>query len=67
MQAKGADSADKQKALQKTDSEAAFYGGRIASAKFFANEILTTVKARCEAIKAGDKSPLEIADESFSI
>jgi hypothetical protein len=66
-QAKGADSADKQKALLKSDSEAAFYSGRIASAKFFANEILTTVKARCEAIKAGDKSPLEIADEAFSI
>jgi alkylation response protein AidB-like acyl-CoA dehydrogenase len=64
--AKGADSQDKKKALQKTDADAAFYSGRIASAKFFANEILTTVKARCEAIKEGDKSPLEIADESFS-
>jgi len=66
-QAKGADSPDKKKELQKNDADAAFYSGRVASAKFFANEILTTVKARCEAIKAGDKSPLEIADESFSI
>ncbi|HUN54878.1 MAG TPA: acyl-CoA dehydrogenase [Smithella sp.] len=64
--AKGADSPEKKKGLQKSDSEAAFYSGRIASAKFFANEILTTVKARCEAIKEADKSPLEITDEAFS-
>ena len=65
--AKGADSLGKKKALQRADNDAAFYSGRIASAKYFANEILTTVKARCEAIKAGDKSPLEIVDEAFSI
>jgi alkylation response protein AidB-like acyl-CoA dehydrogenase len=65
-EAKGATSLGKKKGLQRTDSEAAFYSGRIASAKYFANEILTTVKARCEAIKAGDKSPLEIVDEAFS-
>jgi len=63
---RGAHSIGKQKGLQRTDPDAAFYSGRIASAKFFANEILTTVKARCEAIKAGDKSPLEITDEAFS-
>jgi len=65
-EAKGADSAGKQKGLQRSDKEAAFYSGRIASAKFFANEILTTVKARCEAVKMGDKSPLEITDEAFA-
>jgi hypothetical protein len=27
---------------------------------------LTTVKARCGAIKLGDKTPLEMADESFA-
>jgi len=56
----------KQKALQREDREAAFYSGRIASAKFFANEILTTVKARCEAIKMREKTPLEITDAAFS-
>jgi hypothetical protein len=64
-QAKSADSSDKKKDLQKNDPDAAFYSGRIASAKFFANDILTTVKARCEAIKEADKSPLEITDEAF--
>jgi hypothetical protein len=66
-EAKGATSIGKKKALQRADQDAAFYSGRIASAKYFANEILTTVKARCEAIKEGDKSPLEIVDEAFSI
>ena len=36
------------------------------SAKFFINENLTTVKARCEAIKMGEKSALEITDEAFA-
>jgi len=65
-EAKGAASLGKKKALQRADKDAAFYSGRIASAKFFANEILTTVKARCEAIKAGDKTPLEMTDEAFT-
>ncbi|MEE9911502.1 MAG: acyl-CoA dehydrogenase [Deltaproteobacteria bacterium] len=65
-EANGADSAAKQKGLQRSDREAAFYSGRIASGKFFANEILTTVKARCEAIKMDEKSPLEITDEAFA-
>ncbi len=65
--AKGANSIGKKKGLQRSDADAAFYSGRIASAKYFANEILTTVKSRCEAIKAGDKSPLEIVDEAFTI
>jgi len=64
--AKGADSPATQKALLKEDKEAAFYSGRIASAKFFANDIVTTVKARCEAIKMGDKSALEMTEEAFA-
>jgi len=64
---KGLTSIGKQKGLQREDQEAAFYAGKIASAKFFANEIMTTVKARCEAIKAGDKSALELVDLGFTI
>jgi alkylation response protein AidB-like acyl-CoA dehydrogenase len=63
---KKAASPDDKKALQRSDKEAAFYSGRIASAKFFTNEILTTVKARCEAIKMNEKSPLEITEEAFA-
>jgi len=64
--AKGADTPEKQKALQKNDKEAAFYFGRVASAKFFVVEHLTTVKARCEAIKLDEKSPLEMTEEAFA-
>ncbi len=65
-EANGASSIGKQKGLQRSDREAAFYSGRIASAKFFANDILTTVKARCESVKMAEKSPLEITDEAFA-
>ena len=64
--AKGAYSLEEKKALQAGNKEAAYYSGRIASAKFFANEILTTVKSRCESIKMGDKSALEMSEEAFA-
>ena len=67
FQEKGADDIGKKKALESEDREAAFYSGRIASAKFFAAEALTTVKARCESIKMGDKVPLEITEAAFSV
>jgi hypothetical protein len=44
----------------------AYYTGKIAAAKFFAVEILCTVKSRCEAIKTEEKIPIEMADESFT-
>ena len=55
------------KGLQREDQEAAFYAGRIASAKFFINDSVTTVNARCEAIKAGDKSAIELVDLGWTI
>ncbi len=65
--AKKADTAEKQKVLNKENNEAAFYSGRVASAKFFAVESLTTVKARCEAVKMDEKSPLEMTEEAFAV
>ncbi|MGV8081235.1 MAG: acyl-CoA dehydrogenase [Syntrophales bacterium] len=65
-EANGADSIGKQRALVHTNPEVAFYQGKIASAKFFSVEMLSTVKARCELIKEGEKVPIEIADECFS-
>jgi hypothetical protein len=44
----------------------AFYEGKIAAAKFFAVEVLASVKAKCEAIKLADKTPIEMANESFA-
>ncbi|MEW6333906.1 MAG: acyl-CoA dehydrogenase [Thermodesulfobacteriota bacterium] len=64
---KGAEgSRGKQRALVHEDPDVAFYAGKIASAKFFAVEILCTIKARCEAIKSEEKIPIEMADESFT-
>lgn len=64
---KGADeSRGKRRALIHENADVAFYAGKIASAKFFAVEVLCTVKARCEAIKSEEKIPIEMADESFT-
>jgi alkylation response protein AidB-like acyl-CoA dehydrogenase len=63
---KGADdSKGKRRALVREDHEVAFYCGKIAAAKFFAVDILSTVKAKCEAIKFGEKIPIEMANESY--
>ncbi len=65
--AKGAEgSRAKQRALIHENADVAFYNGKIAAAKFFALNVLTTAKARCAAIKIGDKTPIEMADESFA-
>ena len=64
---KGAeDSKGKQRALIHENADVAFYTGKIAAAKFFAVEVLCTVKSRCEAIKSEEKIPIEMADESFT-
>ncbi|MDD4357616.1 MAG: acyl-CoA dehydrogenase [Smithellaceae bacterium] len=63
---KGLTTIGKKKGLQREDADASFYAGKIASAKFFMNEIVTTVKARCEAIKANDKSAMELVDAGFT-
>jgi alkylation response protein AidB-like acyl-CoA dehydrogenase len=65
--AKGVEvSKGKQRALVHENADVAFYTGKIATAKFFAVEVLCTVKARCEAIKSEEKIPIEMADESFT-
>jgi len=63
---KGADSKGKRRALVHDNADVAFYEGKIASAKFFAVEVLSLVKAKCAAMKVADKVPIEIADESFA-
>ncbi|HUH67277.1 MAG TPA: acyl-CoA dehydrogenase [Syntrophales bacterium] len=60
------ESKGKKRALIHDDQDAAFYYGKIAAGKFFAVNVLSTVKARCEAIKFGDRVPIEIPEESFT-
>jgi len=64
-EAKGSKS--KQRALIRENKDVAFYHGKIAAAKFFALTVLPTVKARCEAIKIGDRTPIEMPEESFTV
>ena len=46
--------------------EAAFYAGKLASAKYFINHVLPEADAACTAIKSEDLSVMEIALESFA-
>ena len=61
-----ADTVKKQNSLCREDKEAAFYSGKVAACRFFAANILTSVKARCEGIKLRDKSAMDIPEEAFS-
>lgn len=60
------ESKGKQRSLIRKDADIAFYAGKVSVAKFFAVSVLLSIKARCGSIKVGDKTPLEIADESFT-
>jgi len=62
----GADTVEEQKELAVSSAEVAFYQGKVASAKFFAVEMLSTVKVRCEIINEGETIPADISDESFA-
>jgi hypothetical protein len=54
-------------ALAKENAEVAFYQGKVASWKYFASNITPTIEGRCKCIKLADKSPVEVAPESFAI
>jgi hypothetical protein len=57
----------KQRALVHQLPDVAFYQGKVAAARFFAINVLSTIRARCEAVKVGDRAPVEMAEESFSV
>ncbi|MEW6616434.1 MAG: acyl-CoA dehydrogenase [Thermodesulfobacteriota bacterium] len=54
------------KKLISDNKDAAFYSGKIAAARFYANTVLPVVISKVRAIKSGDKSVVEIAEESFA-
>jgi len=60
------DTPAKRRKLVRENSDAAFYVGKIDTAKFFATNVLAKVKASCESIKIGDKTALEMPEESFT-
>ncbi|RLA99305.1 MAG: acyl-CoA dehydrogenase, partial [Deltaproteobacteria bacterium] len=66
---KGVDPSDKAalSGLIKENKDAAFYSGKVASAKYFIKNVLPEVDAAAKAIKSEDLSVMEIAEESFAV
>jgi hypothetical protein len=56
-----------QRELLESNRSAAFYYGKIASARFFINQTLTQANGKARAIMNNDKSPLEIPDDGFAL
>ncbi len=53
--------------LLKTNRSAAFYSGKVASAQFFVNSVLTQASAKARGIMIGDRSALDIPDDGFAL
>ena len=64
-EAAGADNTEKKARLHVINREAAFYWGKIASAHFFANTILSLSGGKARAITSGELSALTMPKESF--
>ena len=60
-----AQDAKAQAEILETNRSAAFYLGKIASARFFINQVLTLTHGRARAIMNNDKSALEIPEYGF--
>jgi hypothetical protein len=53
-------------AFVKENKDAAFYDGKVKSARYFIKNVLPEIDATVKAIKSEDLSIMEIADESFA-
>ncbi|MDQ1240207.1 MAG: hypothetical protein QG577_2393, partial [Thermodesulfobacteriota bacterium] len=62
-----ADTAEKKAELLRTNRSAAFYRGKMASAQFFANTILSLSKGKARAIMSGERSAIDLPEESFAL
>ena len=51
--------------LIKENSEAAFYSGKLVSARYFTSNVLSQSAAKANCIIKGDKAALDIAEEAF--
>lgn len=56
---------EEQEKLIQESRDAAFYSGKIAAAKFFANNFLVLSPGKAEVIKNGDTSAMDISEISF--
>ena len=62
-----ADTPEKKAELLRTNRSAAFYRGKLASAQFFANTFLSLSKGKARAIMSGERSAIDLPEESFAL
>jgi len=62
-----ADTPAKKAEVLKTNRSAAFYRGKLASAQFFSNTVLSLAKGKARAIMSGERSALDLPEESFAL
>ena len=62
-----ADTQEKKDELLRTNRSAAFYRGKVASAEFFANTILSLAQGKARAIMSGERSAIDLPEESFAL
>jgi hypothetical protein len=63
---KGASTPEARDRLFQESRDAAFYAGKVAAARFFANTFLTLSPAKAQVIKSGEKAALEIPEGGFA-
>jgi|YNPNPStandDraft_1061719.scaffolds.fasta_scaffold00647_16 alkylation response protein AidB-like acyl-CoA dehydrogenase len=63
---KNASSPQERETVVTESRDAAYYAGKIAAAKFFANTFLTLSPAKAKAIKDADRSAVDIPEVSFA-
>jgi alkylation response protein AidB-like acyl-CoA dehydrogenase len=62
-----ADTPQKKAEFVRSNRSAAFYRGKVASAEFFANSILSLAQGKARAIMSGERSALDLPEESFAL
>lgn len=62
-----ADTKEKKDGVLRANRTAAFYAGKVGSAKFFANTVLSLAQGKARAIMSGERSALDLPDESFAL
>jgi hypothetical protein len=65
LKERGIHGAESEQGFVQENGEAAYYVGKIASARFFASTFLTLSPGKAQVIKNADRSALEIPEEAF--
>ena len=63
----GAKDLESQQQVLASNRSAAFYRGKVASAEFFITNVLSLSKGKAKAIMSGQRSAVQIPEESFSL